>query len=366
MKIKIDKLIDADWNHPSALFLFNRDGGFFRGNFKTFFEKFGYRDVKINNLEELVDILIFDQESKHNFYQKFQEVSAGNLNLYEFDTDISYGESFHYHITFSSLEDLVGIHFGDATKSEKAKLMDRDKHEMDLDIIHALKNALLAKGNLDRYIQKYMDKGDFESAQRLMNSVVYATNSAVSYADTLQCIEKAETGEAFKWDNFLYREKIVEPVISLLLPKISKKRATFSREMIKNDTFIYGDKNRLLCAFFHLIYNALDHAEDGLKISAGYESVVSEEEEIGKRLTLWNTNSYIPPEIFEKIFEKGYGRGTGRGLSRVKKIVDEHHGKISVESGTNGLIETSYTKFIIELYNRNYLYGKGAIKTNEP
>jgi signal transduction histidine kinase len=50
-----------------------------------------------------------------------------------------------------------------------------------------------------------------------------------------------------------------------------------------------------------------------------------------------NTGVPIPKELQEKIFDKffttkGGKNGTGLGLSIVRKVVDEHHAKINVES----------------------------------
>ena len=50
-----------------------------------------------------------------------------------------------------------------------------------------------------------------------------------------------------------------------------------------------------------------------------------------------DTGRGIPAGELQRIFEpfystKGFGKGTGLGLSIVKRIVDEHRGKITVES----------------------------------
>jgi two-component system phosphate regulon sensor histidine kinase PhoR len=38
------------------------------------------------------------------------------------------------------------------------------------------------------------------------------------------------------------------------------------------------------------------------------------------------------PRLFEKFFRVGEGKGAGLGLAIVKSIVDQHHGRVGVES----------------------------------
>ena len=73
---------------------------------------------------------------------------------------------------------------------------------------------------------------------------------------------------------------------------------------------------------------------------------------LGKKLgrevvvSIRNSGTPIPEEIREQIFEKFFTtkadkNGTGLGLSIVKKVVEEHHAKIKLES------DNSFTSFIV-------------------
>ena len=86
-------------------------------------------------------------------------------------------------------------------------------------------------------------------------------------------------------------------------------------------------------ALTNLIINGLQ-ATDGTggKLSIGLSS-----EDSGRRvrIEISDTGRGIAPEDIAKVFEPYYSTketGTGLGLAIVRKVVDEHHGTISVKS----------------------------------
>jgi signal transduction histidine kinase len=104
---------------------------------------------------------------------------------------------------------------------------------------------------------------------------------------------------------------------------------------IPSDLVVLGYETKLYQLWSNLIKNAIDaigekgelHIE-GRKLGHSVEIKVS------------NTGVPIPKELQEKIFDKffttkGGKNGTGLGLSIVRKVVDEHHAKINVESNEN-------------------------------
>lgn len=65
-------------------------------------------------------------------------------------------------------------------------------------------------------------------------------------------------------------------------------------------------------------------------------------------ISFTDTGPGIPENILPKIFDpffttKPVGQGTGLGLSVSKSIVEQHNGRITVETSRNG------TTFIVEL-----------------
>jgi signal transduction histidine kinase len=97
---------------------------------------------------------------------------------------------------------------------------------------------------------------------------------------------------------------------------------------------IVGDGSRLGQVFVNLLLNAI-HA-----IGAEGDITIELAESDGQaRCTVRDTGCGIPPEVRERIFDpffttKPVGQGTGLGLSISYGIVEQHGGRITVESET--------------------------------
>jgi two-component system, NtrC family, sensor histidine kinase HydH len=102
------------------------------------------------------------------------------------------------------------------------------------------------------------------------------------------------------------------------------------------------DKEQMTRAISNLIANSVDVLPPGGKITLSFQ-----QEDSAQIIRVFDNGPGIPPTLLSKIFEPFFttkARGTGLGLSIVKRIVEQHHGSISVESG---LVEG--TAFMIRL-----------------
>ncbi len=132
-------------------------------------------------------------------------------------------------------------------------------------------------------------------------------------------IEKVNLGE-------LIRE-IVESV------PIKKKVSSKSARVIFDDTgecVINGDRMRLVRVFENLISNGLDAIPEG-----GYVKISFNRDESNVYVDISDNGCGIDEKDINRVFEPFYTskkHGTGLGLSIVKKIVENHGGRISVRS----------------------------------
>jgi len=97
---------------------------------------------------------------------------------------------------------------------------------------------------------------------------------------------------------------------------------------------IQGNAARLQHVFTNLILNAQQATESGGHVTVMSEAIADPS---GVLISVADTGYGIPPENIERIFEPFFtsrpdNSGTGLGLSIVRQIVQEHNGRIEVES----------------------------------
>jgi signal transduction histidine kinase len=139
-------------------------------------------------------------------------------------------------------------------------------------------------------------------------------------------------------------EAVVEDAI-LQLSDLAKVRGiSLSLQRESDLPRIMADRARLKQVFINLLDNAIKYNREGgaviVRLNADSERVVAQVTDTGESIPAQDL-----PHIFEKMYrvERRQGRpveGSGLGLSIVKRIVEQHGGSISVQSGEGG---TSFT-----------------------
>lgn len=125
-------------------------------------------------------------------------------------------------------------------------------------------------------------------------------------------------------------DKVIKKFSRLFENHIHSKGFEFESSC-KADGNIYVDPEKINRIFINIMKNSLEAMETGGTFSIGAENRDGEIEFI-----LSDTGPGIPREIQDRLFDSfvtsGKEGGTGLGLAIVKKIVNEHKGRIKVES----------------------------------
>lgn len=130
--------------------------------------------------------------------------------------------------------------------------------------------------------------------------------------------------------------EVINGVLSNFSIQVKDKRGQLDADLKATNTRIHADHVHMTNVVTNLLDNAVKYSKDAPEI----------------KLSTWNTNHHlcitvkdkgigISKENQKKIFEKFYRvptgnvhnvKGFGLGLSYVKKIIDEHNGKITIKS----------------------------------
>jgi PAS domain S-box-containing protein len=143
--------------------------------------------------------------------------------------------------------------------------------------------------------------------------------------------------------------KVIADTLALLAHQFKTTRIVVRDELAPDLPAIHGNPGRLQQVFLNLFLNA----KDAMAESGGTLTVSTANGE-GVNVTISDTGAGIPPEHVHRIYDpffttkaaprEGQGRGTGLGLSVTYGIIQEHAGKIRVESKP-GTGTTFYLEF---------------------
>jgi two-component system, NtrC family, sensor kinase len=130
--------------------------------------------------------------------------------------------------------------------------------------------------------------------------------------------------------------KIITDTLTLLEHQFKTAKVRVSSELVSGISPIQGNAGRLQQVFLNLFLNAKDAMPNGgtLYVATSNGEMVS--------IRVSDTGSGIAPELIHRIYDpffttktaprEGQSRGTGLGLSVTYGIIQEHAGKIRVES----------------------------------
>jgi signal transduction histidine kinase len=103
------------------------------------------------------------------------------------------------------------------------------------------------------------------------------------------------------------------------------------------EVFVFGDGSLLKTALLNLIDNAVKYSAEHEPVRISL--VVSGSDAV---FSVQNHGAVISDNVLARVFEKYYRgsvsgntRGAGLGLYLVKKIIEQHHGRVTLESTTS-------------------------------
>jgi K+-sensing histidine kinase KdpD len=127
-------------------------------------------------------------------------------------------------------------------------------------------------------------------------------------------------------------DKLIKDFVKFFETDIKKRGFKFEYA-INISSMVYVDPEKIGRVFMNIMKNALEAMDKG-----GTFRIEASQENGEVKFSLSDTGGGIPEEIRDKLFDSfvtsGKEGGTGLGLAIVKKVIDEHKGRIEVESET--------------------------------
>jgi PAS domain S-box-containing protein len=191
-------------------------------------------------------------------------------------------------------------------------------------------------------LQRKME--DDSNIQSFCNKIKHEVDRIQKIMGSLLVFSRKGDAEFEKGD--LYEE--IEKTLALVEEEYKLDNITIVRNWCGKCTEVRFDADKMRQVYLNLIHNAKHAMQDGGTITVSCRPI----KEVGKNFhqyTFSDTGMGMPEEVKLKIFEpffttKPEGEGTGMGLAVIHGIIQEHGGKIRVESE-----EGKGTTFIISL-----------------
>jgi PAS domain S-box-containing protein len=135
--------------------------------------------------------------------------------------------------------------------------------------------------------------------------------------------------------------------VELVHHHLLKRQIAVVQEIATDTPVIYGDRQKLRQVFLNLLTNASDAMSQGGTLTLRSRRDTLTNGKAAVRIEVADTGMGIQLAHLSKVFDpffttKEEGRGTGLGLAICRRVVDEHHGSIHIDSevgkGTNVII----------------------------
>ena len=191
-------------------------------------------------------------------------------------------------------------------------------------IIHDIKNPM---GTLRVYAQVMKKKSGNEEANKLADEMIRQVDRFVNMTQEILDFTRGVSASNFQELEFF---DVMNSVLDFIEKDLEKNNIIL-KKFAQFKGIVNIDQDKLVRVFYNIASNARDAMPQG-----GTLTVTTIEENGYVRIDFTDTGTGMPDEVKKRIFEPfmTYGKkhGTGLGMSIVKKVIDDHNGKIEITS----------------------------------
>jgi signal transduction histidine kinase/CRP-like cAMP-binding protein len=191
-------------------------------------------------------------------------------------------------------------------------------------IIHDIKNPM---GTLRVYAQVMKKKSGNEEAAKLADEMIHQVDRFVNMTQEILDFTRGVSSTNIQELDF---GETMSAVLDFIEKDLSKNNVALVRSAQFQGT-VKMDQDKMVRVFYNLASNARDAMPQG-----GSLTVSTDRSDGFVKIEFKDSGTGMPEEVRKRIFEPfmTYGKkhGTGLGMAIVKKVIDDHQGKIEIES----------------------------------
>lgn len=219
-----------------------------------------------------------------------------------------------------------------AVAIENARLF--QQNDLVAEIMHELKTPLMALTAASELLQR--DDLAKETQGSLVETIQQETNRLTRMTQQFLDLARLESGRVRMARKPFDLLAVVNETAQAQRPQALAKKITLECSLPATAPVLIGDRDRIKQALFNLVSNGIKYnQEEGGRLAI---QVAPQGKEV--QISVSNTGPGIAPENLEQIFARfyrqpdnaGFTEGDGLGLYITRKIIEEHGGRIYVES----------------------------------
>ena len=193
-------------------------------------------------------------------------------------------------------------------------------------VAHEVNTPLAVVSSYSQMLYKQLHEDDPKG--KILDKIIKQSFRASQIVNSLLNFSRT-SGSEFRLVDL---HSVVGDTLSLLEHQFKTAKVRAKREFSSSAPQVFGNQGKLQQVFLNLFINAKDAMPDGGELlvrTSSHDSVF--------RIEVLDTGVGIAEEHLKKVYDpffttKELGRGTGLGLSVTYGIIQEHSGKISVDS----------------------------------
>jgi two-component system phosphate regulon sensor histidine kinase PhoR len=181
--------------------------------------------------------------------------------------------------------------------------------------------------------------------QEFLGYVQTSALQLTTLVEDILFISKADSGQFVLRPSMLSVGHLLHQAIQSVVPEAEKARVHIAVSAPEDFPALWGDELRLCQVFTNLLHNAIKFSppESEIAVTVADRGAFAE-------FAIQDQGTGVAPEEHARVFERFYqsessqhAHGYGLGLAIAKLIVEQHHGRIWIESGEGQGATFSFT-----------------------
>ncbi|HSH51125.1 MAG TPA: tetratricopeptide repeat-containing sensor histidine kinase [Bacteroidales bacterium] len=217
-------------------------------------------------------------------------------------------------------------------------------------IAHDLRSPLISIDSISQLIPIWIEEKDYDSLKKLSNTLELSVANLLTLIDNLLNWALSQRGRFPYKPQMINIKDLVVEAFAVYQSAAELKMISLINE-VKEDVFVFADKNMIHTVLRNLLNNAIKFTPDGGTVMAGL-SVKSDMAEISVEDTGVGIDEKYKEEVFEIAHGNGNGTkgetGKGLGLFFCKEFVKINRGDIFIDSKIN---QGTTITFTLPLYD---------------